>query len=61
MAYVQQQMGSSTTYLFTRLQKTFSSVVSVISDEIIFYLVLEISVVSVVTVEVIFLCAVCSL
>ena len=25
MAYVQQQMASSTTYLFTRLQKTFSS------------------------------------
>ena len=25
MAYVQQQMTSSTTYLFTRLQKAFSS------------------------------------
>ena len=25
MAYVQQQMASSTTYLLTRLQKTFSS------------------------------------
>ena len=25
MAYVQQQMASSTTYLFTRLQKTFST------------------------------------
>ena len=25
MAYVQQQMASSKTYLFTRLQKTFSS------------------------------------
>ena len=25
MAYVQQQMASSTTYLFTRSQKTFSS------------------------------------
>ena len=25
MAYVQQEMASSATYLFTRLQKTFSS------------------------------------